>query len=320
MLPQRYGEGMSPAQLGELTKRFVAELAKRSDKEAQAILSNNVEWHIGAMLDNLGDFRCDWVKSDLGYPTSYKGLLPLTEQVELLAKQFRLDRGPAMKLLKKPLPDVPKWAEGWAAVPIPEKFPDGYAGITEKALIWHCTVRGHPPGCYAASALGGLMLGQHIQPHFVGPEMEKRNCTRNRFAEAWGRNVGGRIMIVPVQMGDMRKGQSDRMVKACCERKKSEFPLGAFEVACLLAMHPTRVPGHDEKALGVNAPGDEYNPAAVLKTMGNCRWLQMGKFWCLRRGEVPTFVLGSEQLREACNGPITASSWDIKAHVESLTS
>ena len=125
-------------------------------------------------------------------------------------------------------------------------------------------------------------------------------------------------MIVPVQMGAMRKGQSDRMVKACCKRKgMSEFPLGIFEVACLLAMHPERVPDSDEKALEVNAPGDEYTPTGFLKS-GNCRWHQMGEWRKLGKDRLPSFGFGWSGRREDHNGPVTASSWNIKAHLESF--
>lgn len=316
MFAKRYGKGISPDQLGELSKRFIAELSKRSHAEAQTLMENSIDWHIREMLDEIGGFTCDWVESDLEYPEAYKGLRPVEEQVHLLADEFKMDSKPVLKFLQKDLPNVPKWAEGWAALPMQEDFPDTYANIIYKALIWHCSVRGHAPDCFVSyGAREGLNLEDHVRPHFTGQELEKVNCTRKNFAYRWKQKVGGRIMIVPVQMGAMRRGQSDRMVKARCDGKNfSEFPLGIFEVACLLAMHPERVPRYGEKALEVNAPGDEYTPVGLIKSH-NCRWKQMGEFRVLGHDKVPSFGFGSEQTKKACNGPVTASGWDVTSHV-----
>jgi len=309
----RYGEGMSSEQLGELVKKFVASVAGRSHAEAQALLTNHIDWHIREMLDEQGSFTCDWVRSELEYPKAYTGLRPIEEQVHLVADEFRIDRKPVLKFLTKGLPDVPKWAEGWAALPIQEKFTDTYVNLIYKALIWHCTARGHAPGRYAGcGAPGGLTLEKHIRPHFSGPELEKVSCPRRNFAWLWEQKVGGRIMIVPVQMGRLRRGQSDRMVKACCLRRGiSEFPLGIFEVACLLAMHPGRVRVYGEKALDVNAPGDEYTRDAYIKS-GNCRWQQMGTWWSLDKSNLPYFGFARGEIRSPNNGPITASNWGFE--------
>lgn len=311
-------ERMSPNQLGDLTRVCVAELARRSHAEGQALEETNFQYRFREMLDECGDFTCDWVKSNLEYPKAYKGLRPVEEQVHLLADKFGIDRQPALDFLKKSLPDVPKWAEGWAALPIQERFPHAHAKISQQALIWHSSICGNSPDYYARYGVPeGLTLEDHVRPHFVGLELEKVSCARRIFAWQWERFVGGRIMIVPVQMGAMRRGQSDRMVKAHCKRKSmSEFPLGIFEVACLLAMHPERVPDFDEKALGVNAPGDEYTPEGLLKSV-NCGRKQMGVWRRFRRGGLPYFGFGGDGIREAQNGPVTASSWDIKAHLES---
>ena len=319
MFAKRHGKDISPDQLGELSKRFIVEISKRSHAEAQALLEGSIDWHVREMLDEQGNFTCDWVESDLEYPAAYKGLRPVEGQIHMLADEFRMDRKPALKLLEKGLPDLPKWAEAWAALPMQEKFPDSHSGIIYKALIWHSGICGNQPGCYSGyGAPEGLELEEHVRPHFIGPELEKVNCTRRNFARNWERHVGGRIMIVPVQMGALRKGQSDRMVKATCDGKNfSEFPLGIFEVACLLAMHPERVPESDEKALEVNAPGDEYTPEGFIKS-GNCRWHQMGEWRRLGKDRLPSFGFARSGKREAHNGPVTASSWNVKAHLKSF--
>ena len=48
-------------------------------------------WHINEFLNELGGFACDFTPSDLGYPETYQGLLPIEEQVQLIADQFLLD-------------------------------------------------------------------------------------------------------------------------------------------------------------------------------------------------------------------------------------
>lgn len=305
---------ISPEQLGELTKKFVACLSRRSHAEGCALMESRIGWHIKEFLDELGDFTCDLVKSELTYPAAYKGLRPVEEQIHLLAAQFQLDPGPALKFLENGLPAVPKWAEGWAALPIHERCRGTWIDNVYKALIWHSGVCGNRPGrYYGCGATEGLCLENHVRPYYVGPGLEKARCTRRRFAQDWKRWVGGNIMIVPVQMGAMRRGQSDRMVKACCKRDDmSEFPLGMFEVACLLAMHPERVSEYRENALAVNAPGDEYTFAGFMKT-ANCRHKQMGQFIKLSAGRLPAFAFGWDNLQDARNGPVTASSWSLRS-------
>lgn len=310
--------GISPEQLGELTKQFLRELSGRSHAEACAIMEKNPVWDFRQLFEELGDFRCDWTPSDLGYPQAYTGLRPIEEQVNLIADHFKLDRGPAMRLLKYGLPDVPKWSEGWAAFPIQELLKGThYVDHVEKALIWHSGVCGNTPGHYSSSrGLEGLRLEEHVRPHFDGRELGKLSCPRKNFAWEWKERIGGRIMIAPVQMGLLRRGQSDRMVRAYCTRAGvSEFPLGIFEVACLLAMHPSRVPDYLEQALHACTPGDEYNPEGHIKTQ-NCRWKQMGYFWRLRKNDIPCFGFGQDNIRDKQNGPVTASRWNINAHLD----
>lgn len=301
---------ISPQQLGEITKVIVTALAKRSHAEGSALMDKHIGWHVKEFLDEQGDFNCDWVETGLTYPQAYTGLRPIQEQIELIADQFRLDKKPAMSLVSRGLPDVPKWAEGWAAFPISEEIKGTYASLVYKALIWHSGVSGNRPGYYCGSgAPEGLKLEEHVQPYFV----DNASCTRRRFAWDWKQKIGGRIMIVPVQMGALRKGQSDRMVKAHCSREgMNEFPLGIFEVACLLAMHPQRIPKYREKALYVNTPGDKYTHAGFLKT-ANCRWKQMGNFWCFEEKGIPCFGFGQDNRQDEQNGPVTASRWDFDA-------
>ncbi len=275
---------------------------------------HNIDWHIKEFLDEQGGFACDWVESDLVYPAAYKGLLPIEEQVHLVADRFRIDRKPALKVIAAGLPEVPKWAGGWVALPMQEEIKGSHWKVLEDALIWLSTICGHEPGYFSnCGGTEGLKFEEHVRPHFVGQAVGvyKSSYARNRLAWDWRQRVGGRIMIVPVQMGAMRRGQSDRMVRAhCLQRERSEFPLGAFEVACLLAMHPSRIPEYHEQALGVNAPGDEYTTEGYIKTL-NCRWHQMAAFMRLEKGGIPCFGFARGNLRDERNAPFTASSWDI---------
>ncbi len=308
------GKTISPDQLGEAVKRFVAALSTRSHAEACFMYGHNLEWHIQQFLDEMGGFACDWVESDLAYPTTYKGLRSVEEQIHLVADQFRLDRKPALRLIAAGLPEVPQWAEGWAALPMQEELGGSHWRVLENALIWLSANFGDETNRYwSCGGTEGLVFEEHVRPHFVGQEVGKfkSSYVRNRFAYEWKRHVGGRIMLVPVQMGALRKGQSDRMVRAhCLERERSEFPLGAFEVACLIAMHPGRIPEYRESALQVNAPGDEYNREGYVKSF-NCRWHQMGTFMRLKKGGIPCFSFALDSYRDASNAPCTASMWDV---------
>ena len=309
-------KGISPEQLGELTKMLVADLAGRNLAEACFIYEHNPQWHITEFSDELGGFACDFTPSDLSYPVAYQGLRPIEEQVHLIAEQFRLDSAQALLAIGRGLSDVPKWAEGWAALPMQETLEGGYWSNLEKALIWLNNMSGGIPDRFSASGgVEGLVFSEHIRPHFLGEEREKNSYVRNQFAYDWSKHVGGCIMIVPVQLGALRKGQSDRMVKAhCLKTKRSEFPLGAFDVACLLAMHPGRVSQHRERALAVNAPGDEYNTAAYIKAP-NCRWYQMAQFMRLDDRGLPNFSFAWNNLRDPRNAPFTASGWNCRNHL-----
>ncbi|TXH01931.1 MAG: hypothetical protein E6P95_00945 [Candidatus Moraniibacteriota bacterium] len=305
---------ISPDQLGELVKRFVTHLSTRTHAEACFMHEHNIDWHIKELLDEQGGFACDWVESSLVYPVAYKGLRPVEEQVHLIADWFRIDRKPALKLIAAGLPEVPKWVEGWAALPMQEEFTGNHWKLLEDALIWLNTICGNEPGYFSScGGVEGLQFAEHVRPHFVGQKVGgyKSNYPRNLFAWGWKRRNLGRIMIVPVQMGALRKGQSDRMVQAhCLQRERSEFPLGAFEVACLLAMHPSRIPEYGERALEVNAPGDEYTTEGYIKTF-NCRWHQMGTFMQLERGGIPCFGFARGNIRNERNAPFTASVWNF---------
>lgn len=308
------GKAISPDQLGELVKLLVADLSTRSHAEACFMHEHNMGWHIKEFLDERGGFSCDWVASDLAYPAAYKGLRPVEEQVHMVADRFRLDRKPVLQLIAKGLPEVPKWAEGWAALPMQEELKGSHWQVLEDALVWLNTIFGNQPDRYSScGGIEGLQFEEHVRPHFIGKEVGKYKSSypRNRLAWEWRKRVGGKIMIVPVQMGAMRKGQSDRMVRAhCLERERSEFPLGAFEVACLIAMHPERIPEYGERALQVNAPGDEYTVEGHIKTQ-NCRWHQMATFMRLEKGGIPCFGFARDSYRDARNAPCTASMWDV---------
>lgn len=306
------GKAISSDQLGELVKLFVANLSTRNHAEACFMYEHGMEWHIKEFLDERGGFSCDWVESNLPYPSAYAGLRPIEEQVHLIADQFHIDRKPALKVIAKGLPEVPKWAEGWAALPIQEELTGSHWKVLVDALVWLNTICGNRPGVFSScGGIEGLQFEEHVRPHFIGSEHGKSSYPRNRLAWDWKHSVSGRIMIVPVQMGALRSGQSDRMVRAhCLQREMREFPLGAFEVACLLAMHPSRIPEYGEQALGVNAPGDEYTAEGYIKTL-NCRWHQMATFMRLEKGGIPCFGFARDAYRDSRNAPFTASKWNV---------
>lgn len=302
---------ISPTQLGELVKLFAANVATRSHAEACFMHEHNMDWHIKEFLDERGGFSCDWVESTFAYPHAYTGLRPIEEQVHLIADRFHVDRKPALQVIAKGLPEVPKWAEGWAALPMQEELKGSHWKVLTDALIWLNTIFGNRPDVFSSCrGTEGLRFEEHVRPHFIGREHGKFSYARNSFAWEWKQRDGGKIMVVPVQMGALRRGQSDRMVRAhCLQGERSEFPLGAFEVACLLAMHPNRICEYGEKALGVNAPGDEYTQEGYIKTL-NCRYHQMATFMRLEKGGIPSFVFAGTS-RDSRNAPFTASKWDI---------
>ncbi|MEO6536654.1 MAG: hypothetical protein ABIT47_03085 [Candidatus Paceibacterota bacterium] len=311
---QTYGDEHQPKQVGSLVGAFATAVASRSHGELQDILGQSVEWHMSRFLDRMSGYSCDFVESTVDYPSTYTGLRPIQEQIELVADTFNLARKPAQQLVAAGLPELPEWMEGWAAIPIEWLLvrPKSYGDKLESATLWMNEIVGNKG--YVAGSWGhrGLHPFEHVDPEYNAHDYPTQDLSKRHldFLGQFYKKYGSKIAILPVQMGRKRSGQSDRMARAHCRRSKREFPATSLEVACLLAMHPSRIGGSN--TLGANCPGDVFAPAASQKIYGHeVDTLQMIEF----RGDLTpgliSLVFSFDSIRRATNAPITFSIWDL---------
>jgi hypothetical protein len=66
------------------------------------------------------------------------------------------------------------------------------------------------------------------------------------------------IFIIPAQFGKRYAGKPVEFARRKTETSFTEFGLGLFDVLCMLITHPDRLA--DERALAIDAPGDQYFP------------------------------------------------------------
>lgn len=306
-----YGQKPTPKQIGSLVGTFATVVAERSQGELQDVLENGLDWEMDRFLDRLSGYSCDLVETTAEYPDSYTGLRPLEEQIDLIADAFQLAREPAQKLVAAGLPELPEWMEGWAAIPIEWLMLrlKSYEQRLEKALLWMNEAVGHKGFIAGSWGHRGLDPFEHVCPEYNDPGYRAHDLrTRHLdFLSQFHRKYASKIAILPVQMGCKRRGQSDRMARAHCRRTKYEFPATSFEVACLLAMHPSRIGG--SSALSANCPGDvlAWNKSHVP----GVEMLQMIEFRGDLNPSLISLVFGLDSLRRATNGPITFSTWDL---------
>lgn len=319
MKTQTYDKSPTAEQIARLTGDFTRALVHRSRGELQDIFAEEgVGWEMETFLDRLSGYSCDFAEGDINYPTEYVGLRPLKEQIELVSDEFRIASRQALKLIRNQLPTLPDWMEGWAAFPIEYRLRNSsYSQALYKAVLWMNKVTGNLSGRYAGCLMGGLDPFEDVCPGYTGIDSFAhgfRSRRQSDFLNAFYEKFASRIAIAPVQMGRLRRGQSDRMVREQCRRSRCEYPGTAFDVACLLAMHPTRV-GAGE-TLSANCPGDVYTQDALqTHLIGDLKNQQMAEF----RGGIgdsPGLIflsIGSDMRKDCRHGPVTFSTWDLNS-------
>jgi hypothetical protein len=201
------------------------------------------------------------VASNYAYPDEYQ-LLPIEEQVCTLKQIFRkLNIKKTIEFLKKVFPKLALslGAEGWFAIPKPEKI----GGTYEEALVAVFNAIRSSRELY--NYRRGMLGEKYLQQSALALEAFKK----------FGQTQEGDVLIVPAQFGMLHRGRSIRRARAVFG--DNEFGLGAFAVGCMLLTHPARL--IRRKQLNVDCAGDEYDG---LDDSGN--FLLAPMFFCVGDG------------------------------------
>jgi hypothetical protein len=191
------------------------------------------------------------------YPPEYKGPEPIVQQIEVIAKLFKLDPTKALAFAKT-LPELSNGAEGWFAIPSPKALskqqgqaiedPNEQCGIASQQL---CKVRLEQKNRASFySYLEGKLSPMYIRIH-------------PKTAEAYDKLIEDQdnsdILIVACQLGMRYRGKSVR--RAIETFEPNEFGLDIVAALAIELAHSTRFVRYDE--LDISLPGNQYRSAAV---------------------------------------------------------
>lgn len=185
------------------------------------------------------------VDSSYTYPPEYT-YKPLSEQIAILLKHFpQLNVEQTNEFIVKVLPtlELPAGAEGWFAIPNPERLAPSYGEALEKVL----------------KIIDSSRKFQNYRKGELGPDRLRQHARTVQFLNKIGETQTGDILVIPCQFGLKYRGKSIRRARELFN-KFTEFGLGAFMVGCMLITHPDRAVRTEE--LDMDCAGDEYTPDA----------------------------------------------------------
>lgn len=199
------------------------------------------------------DTRSWAVRKALGYPSRYRGLVPIGDQAARLAKLLALDPDKTMAFISETLPrlKLPSGSEGWGAIAsvdaiVRRHFPE----VTDTDERY---VRALDFFLRRAHAAGPVYYYAGVQRG----EIWQMPLTVEALAGI-AQDQPGDILVVPIQFGKRYAGLASR--DACAAFDPEEFGLGALGVGCLLFNHDARNTGdHESSCLASDCPGDRHD-------------------------------------------------------------
>lgn len=187
------------------------------------------------------DYRDEEVSSSCMYPKGYT-VKSLAHQIAILMERFDLSGSKALFYAEN-LPELPKGAEGWFAIPRWVKVASTYNRVLER--VFEEIAR--PPWKFY----------NHRKCELGSKHLCQSALTMESIAKI-GEKQPGDILIIAAQFGMRHRGRSVRRARAVFAA--NEFGLGAFEVGSMLITHPERLQHY--KDLWIDCAGDEYAPHA----------------------------------------------------------
>jgi len=231
-------------------RRFVEDAADKAlaevnlDKDGlQRLIENGGEFQSCIVvavrkLSRSNQFASEEVKSDLVYPSGYKPK-SIAEQTKILRRLFRGVGYADEDLVFRTLP---VGAEAWFAIPRWQKVAETYNEAVGKVLK---LIKQQHKGKFYAWCEGRL-----------GPQyLRQHEGTAKKLRVVGNQQKGYDILVVAAQFGLRHRGRS--VLRAREVMEASEFGLGAFEIGCMLLMHPERLANN---SLYILCAGNEYDP------------------------------------------------------------
>lgn len=217
------------------------------DESAQRLNENGGEFKadILAVIQKhsvTNQFADEELATDYTYPDEYTGPAPIVDQIKAIAAIFGLDPTQALDYSTR-LPELPKGAEGWFAIPCWEKVAATYGEAVERVLAKLKEKR--------TDTVVNYREGQ------LGPEYLRISTRTRQHMQVAGTQLGD-ILLIAAQFGKRHRGRSVRRARECFT--VDEFGLGAFAVGCMTLTHPTRFKRWEQ--LHTDCAGDEFAPGA----------------------------------------------------------
>jgi len=222
-----------------LDKDGMQALLERGDELSAAVVEAIVS--ISKKLGVSNQFANEKVASSYKYPREY-AMKHINEQIQAIADLFNLNPSPAFAYVKNVLPtlQLPEGAEGWFAVPRWQAVAGTYNEAVELAVA----------KMDASRKFYNYRTGQ------LGPNYLRLHARTSAMLDRVAETQPGDILIIPLQLGDLHKGESVRRAREIFYA--GEFGLGSFHVLSVALVHPKRLVRFDE--LDMDCAGDEYAP------------------------------------------------------------
>lgn len=178
------------------------------------------------------------------YPEEYKGPRLIVDQIKAIAKIFGIDPVGALEYTEN-LPDLPKGAEGWFAIPSVDALTARHFPEATDFSDKYCR----------AVQLVHTQIAERVSFYNhcpITPERLKMTPRTERALRLIATAQRSDILIVAAQLGSRYHGQSNR--QAIQAFAGNEFGLGALAVGATILVCPKRL---IRWGLQMDCPGDE---------------------------------------------------------------
>jgi hypothetical protein len=218
-------------------------------------------------------FASEEAHSSYTYPKEYRGLKPIGEQVDIIAKAFGLSLGYTSEWIEKVLPTLtlPEGAEGWCALPSVDAVAKRHFPEVTDPVDKYCRADE-----FVLEKLGKSRRFYNYREGEMTPRQLRQHARTLHALDVIAETQKGDILIVAVQCGMRHRGRSVRRARECFIA--NEFGFGALHVGAIALTHPERYVRWEQ--LHTDCAGDEFAPVAD------------GEFW-----SAPIFLFDDDGLK-----------------------
>ncbi len=190
-------------------------------------------------LSNSDKFKDEEVESNYGYLSGYRKPKSITEQCNILRQIFPGVGFADEKLAER---ELPKFAEGWFAIPRWQTLAPTYSEAVQKVLDAIKKVRNGKFHNYRDGQINDQRLRQSAK-------------TTTVFQKLGDEQKDYDILVVAAQFGIRHRGRSVRRAREVFS--VNEFGLGGFAVGIMILTHAERLQHFDD--LWIDCAGDEFD-------------------------------------------------------------